>query len=99
MDDGKLTFTVTALGAHHAAMAGFIMRADYPAREGVNLPDVTLDVTPLTEKDLTDLAFALDQDVEYIALSFVQRASDILDAKSRIGGRAQIIAKIEKPQP
>ena len=50
-----------------------------------------------SEKDLTDLAFALDQDVEYIALSFVQRASDILDAKSRIGGRAQIIAKIEKP--
>ena len=96
MDDGKLKFTVTALGAHHA-----VARLDHggtlSSQKGVNLPDITLDVSPLTEKDLTDLAFALDQGVDYIALSFVQRASDILDAKSRIGGRAQIIAKIEKP--
>ena len=96
MDDGKLTFTVNALGAHHA-VARLHHAGRLSSQKGVNLPDVTLDVTPLTEKDLTDLAFALDQDVEYIALSFVQRASDILDAKSRIGGRAQIIAKIEKP--
>ena len=96
MDDGKLTFTVTALGAHHA-VARLHHAGRLSSQKGVNLPDVTLDVTPLTEKDLTDLAFALDQNVEYIALSFVQRASDILDAKRRIGGRAQIIAKIEKP--
>ena len=96
MDDGKLKFTVTALGAHHA-VARLHHAGRLSSQKGVNLPDVTLDVTPLTEKDRTDLAFALDQNVDYIALSFVQRASDILEAKSLIVGRAQIIAKIEKP--
>ena len=56
-----------------------------------------LDVSPLTEKDNADLAFALDNHVDYIALSFVQRTSDILEARSRISGHAQIVAKIEKP--
>ncbi len=96
MDDGKLKFTVTALGASHA-VACLQHAGTLSSQKGVNLPDITLDVSPLTDKDVGDLAFALDQNVDYIALSFVQRASDILDAKSRIGGRAQIIAKIEKP--
>ena len=95
MDDGKLKFTVTALGAHHA-VARLHHAGKLSSQKGVNLPDVTLDVTPLTEKDITDLAFALDQNVDYIALSFVQRASDILEAKAGLGA-VQIIAKIEKP--
>lgn len=96
MDDGKLKFTVKTLGAAHA-VARLEHGGTLSSHKGVNLPDVTLDVSPLTDKDITDLNFALDQEVDFIALSFVQRASDILAAKGHIGGRAQIIAKIEKP--
>ena len=96
MDDGKLRFVVTSLGEHHA-VARLEHGGTLSSQKGVNLPDITLDVSPLTDKDTADLAFALDQNVDYVALSFVQRASDILEAKGRIAGRAQIIAKIEKP--
>ena len=96
MDDGKLKFTVMKLGAQYV-VARLEHAGTLSSQKGVNLPDVTLDVSPLTEKDNVDLTFALDNNVDYIALSFVQRASDILEAKSRIGGRAQIVAKIEKP--
>ncbi len=96
MDDGKLEFTVMKLGAHYV-VARLKHSGTLSSQKGVNLPDVTLDVSPLTEKDLADLAFALDSHVDYIGLSFVQRASDILEARSRIGGRADIVAKIEKP--
>ena len=96
MDDGKLKFTVMKLGPHYV-VARLEHAGTLSSQKGVNLPDVTLDVSSLTEKDNADLAFALDNNVDYIALSFVQRASDILEAKSRIGGRAQIVAKIEKP--
>jgi pyruvate kinase len=67
------------------------------SKKGVNLPDAQLDISPLTPKDIIDLDFALSQGADYIALSFVQKASDILEAKSKIAGRAQIVAKIEKP--
>ena len=96
MDDGKLRFTVTRLGPHYV-VARLEHAGTLSSQKGVNLPDVTLDVSPLTEKDGADLAFALDSCVDYVALSFVQRASDVLEARSRIRGRAQIVAKIEKP--
>ena len=67
------------------------------SRKGVNLPDLVLDSPPLTDKDHADLAYALDAGVDWVALSFVQRASDILDAKAVIGDRAALMAKIEKP--
>lgn len=96
MDDGKLKFSVMKLSAHYV-VARLENAGTISSQKGVNLPDVTLDVSPLTEKDSVDLDFALECHVDYIALSFVQRASDILEARSRIGGRAQIVAKIEKP--
>ena len=58
---------------------------------------MVIDSPPLTEKDRSDLAFALDAGVDWVALSFVQRASDILDARAMIDGRAALMAKIEKP--
>ncbi len=65
--------------------------------KGVNLPGVVLPVSSLTGKDLRDLEWALDQGVDWIAQSFVQRASDVAEAKKLVAGRAGVLAKIEKP--
>lgn len=70
-------------------------------RKGVNLPGVLLTVPALTEKDIADLRFGVAQEVDYIALSFVQRAEDVQQAQTHIreaGGDIPVIAKIEKPQ-
>jgi len=70
-------------------------------RKGINLPGVALPIDSLTEKDLIDLKWAVEQDADYIALSFVRRASDCEYAKKLIaeaGGRAPLIAKIEKAE-
>jgi pyruvate kinase len=67
-------------------------------RKGLNLPDVVLGVSPLTDKDRTDLQFGLDLGADWIALSFVQRPEDVAEARRLIGKRAAIIVKIEKPQ-
>ena len=65
--------------------------------KGLNVPDVVLPLAALTEKDRADLAFALEHGVDWIALSFVQRPEDVAEAKRLIGGRASLLAKIEKP--
>ncbi|MBA3836202.1 MAG: pyruvate kinase, partial [Zymomonas sp.] len=65
--------------------------------KGLNVPDVVLPMAALTEKDRSDLAFALDQKVDWIALSFVQRPDDLAEARRLIQGRAALLAKIEKP--
>jgi len=70
-------------------------------RKGINLPGVPLPIDSLTEKDIVDLKWAVAQDADYIALSFVRRASDCEHAKqliSEAGGRAPLIAKIEKAE-
>ncbi len=70
-------------------------------RKGVNIPGTTLDLPSVTEKDKQDLRFALSREIDYIALSFVRSAQDVIEAKRIIElekGRAQLIAKIEKPQ-
>ena len=70
-------------------------------RKGINLPGVALPIDPLTEKDITDLKWAVDQQADYIALSFVQRGSDCERAKQLIkeaGGHAPLIAKVEKSE-
>ena len=70
-------------------------------RKGINLPGVALPIDSLTEKDIVDLKWAVGQNADYIALSFVRRASDCENAKRLIneaGGRAPLIAKIEKAE-
>ena len=70
-------------------------------RKGINLPGVPLPIDSLTEKDLADLKWAVEQNVDYIALSFVRRAEDCSRAKTLIaeaGGRAPLVAKIEKAE-
>ena len=96
IDDGKLVLRVTSIGNDRFTTTVEV-GGPLSSRKGVNLPDMVLDSPPLTDKDHADLAFALDHGVDWVALSFVQRASDILDAKAKIDGRAALMAKIEKP--
>jgi pyruvate kinase len=65
--------------------------------KGVNVPNVLVPIPALTEKDKADLAFALEQRTDWVALSFVQRPEDVAEARSLIGERALLMAKIEKP--
>jgi pyruvate kinase len=70
-------------------------------RKGINLPGVPLPIDSLTEKDIADLKWAVEQNADYIALSFVRRAEDCSRAKALIreaGGRAPLVAKIEKAE-
>lgn len=71
------------------------------SRKGVNFPGLNLRLPSLTEKDLNDLAFGLEQDVDWISLSFVRNAADVRELKeviARSGKAKPVIAKIEKPQ-
>ncbi|MEQ9404521.1 MAG: pyruvate kinase [Cyclobacteriaceae bacterium] len=71
------------------------------SRKGINLPDSNVSAPSLTEKDIKDLNFGLEQDLDWVALSFVRRADDILELKKRIkasGKDVHVIAKIEKPE-
>jgi pyruvate kinase len=65
--------------------------------KGVNVPNVLVPIPALTEKDRSDLEFALEQRADWIALSFVQRPEDVAEARGLIGERASLMAKIEKP--
>jgi pyruvate kinase len=66
-------------------------------RKGVNVPSAVLDLSPLTAKDRADLAFGLELGVDWVALSFVQKPGDVLEAIALVGDRAGVMAKIEKP--
>ena len=96
IDDGKLKLEATACGTDHFD-ARVVVGGVLSDRKGVNLPDTDLPISPLTDKDRTDLAFGLDLGVDWVALSFVQRPADVIEAQGLIKGRAGIMAKIEKP--
>ena len=96
MDDGKLVFRVVSVDTNKF-VADVLLGGPLKSRKGVNLPDMTLDTSPLTQKDLGDLNYALDKGVDWVALSFVQRASDVIAAKTIVGKRAVLMSKIEKP--
>jgi pyruvate kinase len=96
IDDGKLRLEVSRCETDRFE-ARVVVGGSLTDRKGVNLPDTELPISPLTDKDRTDLAFGLGLGVDWVALSFVQRPADILEAQSLIKGRAGIMAKIEKP--
>ena len=96
IDDGKVRLRVVAVeGAKIAAVVEVGGRVS--DHKGVNVPDVVVPIPALTEKDRSDLKFALEQGVDWIALSFVQRAEDVAEARALIGNKAALLAKIEKP--
>jgi len=97
IDDGRVRVRVVRLEAD-AFTAEVITGGPISNRKGVNLPGTLLDLSPLTEKDRNDLAFGLELGVDWVALSFVQKPSDVVEARALIGDRAGIMSKIEKPQ-
>lgn len=97
IDDGKLKLRVIEANEDRilcsAEVGGVISD-----RKGVNVPDAVVPIPALTEKDRRDLAFALDQGADWIALSFVQRPEDVAEARRLIGSHdTALMAKIEKP--
>lgn len=97
LDDGKLRLRVTRVRPDHL-LTEIVTGGPLSDRKGVNVPDMVLPIPALTAKDHEDLAFALEHGVDYIGLSFVQRAEDVAEARDIAAGRAWIMTKVEKPQ-
>ncbi len=96
LDDGKMQITI--IERHVTQLKA---RVDFGGvlknQKGLNVPTRRIPISALTEKDKEDLAYALELGVDYIALSFVQHADDVREARALVGDRAGIISKIEKP--
>ena len=96
LDDGKVRLRVTANGPDFADTV--VEAGDKLSNhKGLNLPGSAIPIPALTDKDRKDLAFALNQGVDWVALSFVQRAADMAELRQLVRGRAGVLAKIEKP--
>lgn len=96
VNDGKIRLKVEDCSDSHAnctVIAGGVISN----RKGVNVPDVVLPLAALSEKDRKDLEFVCELGVDWLALSFVQRANDVIEASDLANGRAAILSKIEKP--
>jgi pyruvate kinase len=101
LDDGKLQLKVIETNRKDTVVCEVIHGGILTSRKGVNLPNTKVSIPSLTEEDLTNLQFALQNDVEWIGLSFVRTGQDIVELKriiARSGKDARVIAKVEKPE-
>lgn len=102
VDDGKICLEVTDTDGKGEVNTRVVSGGILSSRKGVNLPDTNISLPSLTEKDIKDAEFALEQGIDWIALSFVRGVNDILDLKQVIKHskrpHARVIAKIEKPE-
>lgn len=104
IDDGKLVLEVIETNEKDTVKAKTIQGGPLSSKKGVNLPNTNVSLPALTEKDIEDAKFILDNEFDWIALSFVRHAQDIIDLKKLIQEYSQsefrtpIIAKIEKPE-
>lgn len=96
LDDGKVRARITKKGKDFVE-AEIKAGSSLSNRKGLNVPGAVIPIPALTDKDKKDLAFALDQNVDWIAQSFVQTPEDVREAKSLIDGRAGLMVKLEKP--
>jgi pyruvate kinase len=96
IDDGKVRLRVEAHGEDWA-QTRVIQPGTVSNRKGVNVPTAVLPISAMTEKDRKDLRFALSLGVDWVALSFVQRAADMAELRKLVAGKAACLAKIEKP--
>ena len=96
LDDGNIRLLVEKCGKDFA-QTRVINGGNLSDRKGVNVPNAVLPLSPLTAKDRSDLAFALDMGADWVALSFVQRPEDVAEARKLIAGRAGVMVKLEKP--
>jgi pyruvate kinase len=101
VDDGKLMFEVIKSNGKDRVKTKVIAGGPLSNKKGVNLPHTKVSLPSLTEKDIKDAQFVLDQKVDWVALSFVRRKKDIDDLRKIIDAHpnyAHIVAKIEKPE-
>ena len=101
LDDGKLALEVISSDGSKEIKVKVIHGGILSSKKGVNFPNTKISMPSLTSKDLLDLQFALEQDVDWVGLSFVRSARDIIELKHIIAGekrKAKVIAKIEKPE-
>ena len=101
MDDGKLELRVLETDGKGEVRCEVVHGGVLKSRKGINLPSTAISLPCITEKDAVDLAYALEQDVDWVGLSFVRNAQDIVELRERIeaeGKHTRIIAKIEKPE-
>ena len=96
VNDGKIRLKVLECSPEHA-VTEVVVGGEISNRKGVNVPDVVLPLAALSPKDRKDLEFACGLGIDWLALSFVQRAGDVFEARELADGRAAILAKIEKP--
>lgn len=97
IDDGKLRLIAEETSPERA-IARVVTGGRMSDRKGVSLPDTDLPMSAMTIKDRADLEAALETGIDWVALSFVQRADDVIEAKKLVRGRAAVMSKIEKPQ-
>ena len=102
LDDGKLIFEVVSTNQKDEVKAKVIQGGPLKSKKGVNLPNTNISQPALTEKDKKDALFAIEQEVDWIALSFVRSPEDLMELKAIISEHSSykipIIAKIEKPE-
>jgi pyruvate kinase len=101
LDDGKIEVAVTAILDNGEVTVKVLTPGILSSKKGVNLPDTKISLPSLSEKDLHDLDFIIEQKIDWVALSFVRKAADIDQLRSILeakGSNAKIIAKIEKPE-
>ncbi len=102
LDDGKLIFEIVESNGKDEVKAKVVQGGPLKSKKGVNLPNTNISLPALTEKDVKDAIFAISQEVDWIALSFVRHSQDLLDLRKIIDEHAKhkipIVAKIEKPE-
>ncbi len=100
IDDGKLEVVVIEITKEDEVKVAVTYGGILLPKKGVNLPDTAISLPSMTEKDVADLAFIVTQEVDWLALSFVRKAEDIVDLKKRLAetkSELKVIAKIEMP--
>ncbi|WP_241558438.1 pyruvate kinase [Paracnuella aquatica] len=100
IDDGKIEVVVSEITPEGDVKVVVTYGGTLKPKKGVNLPDTKISLPAMTEKDIADLDFIIDQKLDWVALSFVRRAEDIIDLKRRLSERdspIKVIAKIEMP--
>lgn len=100
LDDGKLEVKVIGVDGTDV-ITEVVYGGPLKSKKGVNLPNTRVSMPSVTEKDYADLDFGLENNVEWIALSFVREASEIIEIKEYIkakGKKSRVVAKIEKPE-
>lgn len=102
VDDGKLLFEVASTNKKDEVIVNVIVGGPLKSKKGVNLPNTDISLPALTEKDMADAVFAIEQEVDWIALSFVRTPEDLRMLRDLIAQhsdyRIPVIAKIEKPE-